>query len=248
MEEMKQNSCMQPPFVSAIIAAAGSSNRMQGIDKQYLEIRGVPVVVRAALAFEMNPLISEIVVVCRQMELPVFTGLFKNFKKVTQIVPGGANRQDSVFAGVAKTNPRAEYYAIHDGARPFVDQQTIARCIENAIQSKATTAAVKVKDTIKVVKENLVVSTPQRDTLYQVQTPQVFAASLYQVAMQQAQQQQRIYTDDCQLIESMHHQVTITQGDYRNIKITTQDDMYIAQYLGAMLDESRKDDENWSWL
>jgi 2-C-methyl-D-erythritol 4-phosphate cytidylyltransferase len=224
------------PAVSAIIAAAGSAARMNGLDKQMLHIEGVPVVVHSILAFSGIARVAEIVVACREEDIPEYYAMVQAFglEKVRQIVAGGVTRQDSVFRAVAACDPEAEYFAVHDGARPLVRAESIEACIDAAILHGAAAAAVPVKDTIKVCdRDGFVVSTPNRDTLFAVQTPQIFAAERYRAAMQQAIGRGASYTDDCQLMERAGHPVFMSQGSYDNIKITTPEDIPHAQAILA---------------
>lgn len=220
--------------VGVVIVSAGNSMRMQGIDKQYLEIDGMAVVVRSVLAFDVCRDVDEIVIVCREDQIPQMMQYVRiyQFEKVTKIVKGAQTRQESVFSGVQCLSPETTMIAIHDGARPFVSQEVIHSCLRAAREFGACTAAVKVKDTIKVAsQEGFIVRTPDRDTLYQVQTPQVFQAQLYRQAMEQAISDEQQYTDDCQLIEKMGHPVFLAEGDYRNIKITTPEDIPLAEAI-----------------
>lgn len=229
------------PAVGVVIVAAGSSRRMQGIDKQDLWLEGMPVVVRSVRCFEELECVREIVVVCREDFLGTMMDYVKEFDllKVKTIVKGGATRQESVRNGVAALSDDLLYYAIHDGARPFASQEVISCCIEAAVQHKAATAAVPAKDTIKVADENgFIRDTPPRETLYLTQTPQVFLSSLYREALRQAQKDGIDCTDDCQLVERMGAKVYLSQGSYFNIKITTPEDLPIAQAIVQTLEEA----------
>ena len=226
------------PRISAVIVAAGSASRMHGIDKQAVLLGEMPVVIRSLVVFEQCELVDELIMVCREEDIANYYTLIQDFglSKVKQIVAGGRERQDSVFRGIAVCSPDAEFFAIHDGARPLVTPEIITECIEAAILHGAAAAGVPVKDTIKQVRgDNSIVSTPNRAGLVAIQTPQIFAAQLYRDAMAPAVRQGKYYTDDCQLIEQSGHHVFVSRGSYSNIKITTPEDLAIAQ---AILDYS----------
>lgn len=225
------------PRVSAIVVAAGTANRMEGADKQLLMLGGVPVVTRSLSALGMCERVFEIVVVCREAQIADYYDLvrFYGFDKVTSVVAGGAVRQDSVFAGIGACSEDTEYFAIHDGARPLVLPEEIDACIDLAIETKAAAVGVKVKDTIKICDGNgVIISTPHRDSLWAIQTPQIFEANLYRRAMAAAIHGKREYTDDCQLIENFGHDVRISQGSHENIKITMPPDIAVAEAIIAM--------------
>ncbi len=145
------------------------------------------------------------------------------------MVPGGATRQQSAAAGFARISSRADYVAVHDGARPLIRPERIEEIVRAAEKTGAA-AAVPVKDTIKAVdEERRVLSTPDRRFLWSVQTPQVFSCVLYRRAMEQAMREGRDYTDDCQLLERTGVPVQLVPGDYDNIKITTPEDLRVAE-------------------
>lgn len=228
-----------PVFVSAVVAAAGTASRMNGEDKQMAELGGIPVVARSIGALCACPRVAEVVVVCREEQIADYYDLVRyyGFGKVASVVSGGEHRQDSVFAGIRACRSEAGYYAVHDGARPLVLPDEIERCIDAAIAAKAAAVGVPVKDTIKVCGENgVIISTPSRDTLWAVQTPQIFEAELYRRAMEAALRGGKRYTDDCQLVEAIGHKVVISPGSYENIKITTQADIAVAGAILAFRD------------
>lgn len=217
-------------MVSAIVVAAGSSSRM-GVDKLLLEFGGVPVVIRSIRALEQVEEIGEVVVVTREERLAQYRQLKETFalKKVTRIVAGGETRQQSVLEGVRAADPSAEYVAIHDGARPFVSPEEITRVLADAARYGAATLGVPVKDTIKVVSpDGMITATPDRSSLYLTQTPQVFRREVYLQGIEAARRSGLDFTDDCQLVEYAGHRVYMTCGSYRNIKLTTEDDLAIA--------------------
>ena len=171
-------------YAGAVIAAGGMAQRMQGIDKQRLCVQGVPVLARSILAMGAVEQICEIVVVAR----PQMFAQIEDWKQRYQLPPfiltaGGATRQQSVLAGVKALSDRVEYVVIHDGARPFADRELIGRCLQAAVEHGAATAAMPVKDTIKVsAQDGSIEATPDRSRLYLTQTPQIFSMQLYRDA------------------------------------------------------------------
>lgn len=221
--------------LGVVIAAAGLSSRMRGVDKQLCELEGVPVVIRSLQAFDRLEQVSEVVLVGREQEIPFLWELLRRFgiRKVSQIAAGGASRQQSVFAGV-RCLGRCEYIAIHDGARAFVSPQVILECLAFAKEHRAALAAVPVKDTIKRAdKEGFAAETPPRESLFIAQTPQIFERALYLAAMERAEQSGREYTDDCQLVEALGERCFLSPGSYLNFKITTPEDLIMAQAIAA---------------
>jgi 2-C-methyl-D-erythritol 4-phosphate cytidylyltransferase len=226
----------KPAFLSAVIVAAGSGSRMEGVDKQRAVIGEIPGVVRSIAMFEACPRVQEIVVVCRPEHIAAYFDLVRDFglAKVVSVVEGGKERQDSVFRGVEACSPDAQYYAIHDGARPLVTEEEILRCIDAAVKHGAATVATTVKDTIKLCGEDgFIRSTLNRAELRSVATPQIFEAQLYREAMKQARESHCLYTDDCQLVERIGRRVFLSPGSYENIKITTPEDLALAEAILA---------------
>lgn len=225
------------PFVSAVVVAAGSASRMQGVDKQQAELGGVPVVVRSIAAISACVRVREVVVVCREEQIAEYYDMVRFFglDKATSVVAGAEHRQGSVFAGIRACGDDADFYAIHDGARPLVLPEEIDACIDLAMKTGAAAVGARVKDTIKICdKYAEIISTPNRETLWAVQTPQIFAAELYRRAMEASKRDNRHYTDDCQLIENFGHKVVISEGSSENIKITTPADIAVASAILEM--------------
>lgn len=226
--------------VSAIIVAAGTSSRMRGIDKQLLEIDGMPVIARAVSAFDKSETISEIVIVTRSDLIADVKALSEkyNFKKVKAVVKGGDTRQKSVFNGISACSDDTEFIAVHDGARPFVTQAVIRNTISAAFLSGAAAAAVTSKDTVKIADENnKIIKTVDRDTVRLMQTPQVFEKNAYINAMKSVPDSEQ-FTDDCMLMEKAGKSVLTVESSALNIKITTREDIVFAE---AVL-RSMKDD------
>lgn len=216
---------------AAILVAAGSSARMKsgGASKTMMEIGGEPVLSRTLRAFEHAACISKIVIVARACDFDAIQKASAFVTKPLTITEGGKERQDSVSNGAALCGD-AEYIAVHDAARPFITPEEIETVCADAEKYGAATLAVPVKDTIKLsTAEGFVGGTPDRAQLRAVQTPQVFSLPLYRHALALAEEADKRYTDDCQLIEAAGGAVYLTMGDYRNIKITTPEDLLVAE-------------------
>lgn len=225
----------------AIIVAAGSSSRMGGGKAKILEhVYGKAVIEWTMRAFDNAESISECILVCREAEMPQLeTLLHGKLKKPFRLVRGGDTRQRSVENGI-RAAQNCMYLAIHDGARPLVTPGLIDRVCLDAWRYGASAAAVPVKDTCKVIDaQGMVRETPSRATLMAVQTPQVFRREMYLSAMETAKKNGHDFTDDCQLFEQAGQAVHLVQGDYRNLKITTAEDLlsanaYLAEGAGKM--------------
>ncbi len=225
--------------IAVIIAAAGSGNRMgSGIPKQYMEIMGKPVLTRAVEAFEENAFTDEIYLVvnrdftdiCRKEYLGGVTGK-RGMNKVKQIVPGGAERQDSVYAALSVIPEDVDFVLVHDGARPFVTGKNIDALIEGAVEHGAAVTAVPVKDTIKSAEGGVFSETLDRSRLYSIQTPQGFDRKLLMKAYEKAYLENFYGTDDAVLVEKMGEKVYLVKGDYHNIKITTKEDITVGEAI-----------------
>jgi 2-C-methyl-D-erythritol 4-phosphate cytidylyltransferase len=235
-KNLYQNKKEEGPFISAVIVAAGSGTRMgEGMNKQFVPLCGIAAVARTISAFESSRLVREIIVVTRKQDLSRMCGVVREFgfSKVTHIVVGGGTRQHSAALGLKVVDVRACFVAVHDGARPLTTAKCIDRVITCALTNGgAASAAVRVKDTVKIADENgMVLSTPDRQRLFAVQTPQVFALPLYRAALDKATQSGADYTDDCQLIEAAGGSVQLVEGEYTNIKITTAEDIPQAEAI-----------------
>lgn len=219
---------------SVIIAAAGKGERMQmNYNKQYILLSGKPIVAHTIEVFENMDLIYEIILVVGKGEInPVKEDIIYkyNFKKVNKIVEGGKERQYSVYNGLKAVSSDCDMVLVHDGARPFITGSIIEKSIETAKDSGACIVAVRVKDTIKAVNENMeVVHTPDRDSLWAVQTPQAFRYRLLLEAYEKLRIDDMKVTDDAMLIEKLGHTVKIIEGSYENIKITTSEDLILSE-------------------
>ena len=214
----------------AVVLAAGNGTRM-GIDKSKLliEIGGKTVIERSVAVFENMAEIDEIIVVCRECDVERFSELLPQ-DNITFVI-GGKTRQESVKNAV-ETIDDCDYIIIHDGARPLVTPETVVKTLDEAQIRKATATGVYVKDTVKVVDENLnIVGTPNRKNLVLIQTPQIFDFATYKQALKKAEEEGRDYTDDCQLVENIGVECGVVIGEYENIKITTKGDVPMAESI-----------------
>ena len=223
----------EPLRCTAVVAAAGSSARMEGQDKLLLILGEQPVLVHTLRALELCPYITEIVIVTREDRIVPVGQLCRDyaFSKVSKVIVGGDTRTASVLAGVREAEEGASLIAVHDGARPLVSQSVLEQVILRARECGAAAPAVPVKDTLKQAKDGVVTATQDRASLYAVQTPQVFEAALIRTALTKALEEGASLTDDCSAVERLGVGVALTRGDYRNIKITTPEDLAIGEAL-----------------
>lgn len=197
--------------------------------KLLLKINGKTVLERSVNAFLNISDVDEVIVVAREKDIPAFSDILTD--ECVSFVVGGDTRQQSVMNAVDVIED-CELIIIHDGARPLIKSEDIENTIRAAKENKAAAVGVFVKDTVKVVDKNgFVVSTPDRSTLFAVQTPQIFDFELYRNAAQNAREKGLDFTDDCQLVESFNQKVKTVVGSYSNIKITTPDDIVLAENL-----------------
>ena len=222
-------------YVSAIIAAAGEGSRMQSsTTKQFLELNGKPLIINTLLAFDRSEYIDEIVIVAKEDEVSMYPHLLKEYglKKVTKVVCGSDTRQKSVLNGLSAISDKADFVAIHDGARPLITGEQIKSVVLHAFEFKAAAAASKSKDTPKIVSSNAFIEKGvDRDTLWLMQTPQVFSANLYRAAAYTAIENGYEATDDCSLAERAGFPVKVVDCGYQNIKITTPEDLKLAEII-----------------
>lgn len=224
----------------AIIPAAGQGVRMgASVSKVFIEVQGRPLLAYTLEKFQSHPMISEIIVLTRENEREYCQKEVVDkygYSKVTKIVAGGAERQDSVRHGLAALEEDVRLVLIHDGARPLISESIISKAIEMALAHGAAVVGVPVKDTIKVVDTNQIVQyTPERHTLWAVQTPQVFRRDILDAAYREATLQGWTGTDDASLVEKGGGQVHMVLGSYENIKITTPEDLlYFRLLIGEL--------------
>lgn len=217
------------PYCGAVIVAAGNASRMGGIDKILAPLGGIPVILRTVQAFQECDAVKEIVVVTRQDLIAPIMDLCKDIPKLTAVVLGGADRQASVMNGLNVLSSKVRLVAIHDGARPLVTWQLIDTTVRAARAYGAAAPAIPVKDTVKVVQGDLVQHTLDRSTLRAVQTPQVFDIDLLRGALEKAEKEELMLTDDCSAVEAIGFSVKLVEGLEQNLKITTPPDLRLAE-------------------
>jgi 2-C-methyl-D-erythritol 4-phosphate cytidylyltransferase len=232
------------PKVSAIIAAAGDSQRMEGVDKLFAPLGGEPVLARVLDAFHKCRSVEQIVLVMSDKNIEEGRRIIAlgHWTKVTDICLGGKRRQDSVAEGLKRLK-ECEWVIIHDGARPFVTIDLIERGLEAARETGAAVAAIPVTDTIKWAgPDGIVRQTVPRQNLRAVQTPQVFRADVIKNTYKFVPGD---VTDDAALVEKAGYKVKLYMGAYDNIKITTPDDLAMA---GALWEKHERQDADRNWL
>lgn len=223
----------------AVIVSAGKGVRfMEGQKKQFYLLGGKPILAHTLDKFETCPLIRSILLVVSQEDMDTclkeVIEKYK-FKKVSQIVPGGKRRQESVKNGIDALPKDADMVVIHDGVRPFVTRAMIEDSIHSAVRYGAVVLAMPVKDTIKMSNpDGTVLKTLDRESLWQIQTPQTFQANVIKEAYHRATEDGLIGTDDASLVERMGGKVHILPGSYTNIKITTPEDLLLANLFLKM--------------
>lgn len=223
-------------YVSVIIAAAGMSNRMGNkINKQFIFIGGKPILAHTIEKFQDSRYIDEIILVSKEEEIEYCRKeIVKRYKftKVTNIIRGGIERQDSVYNGILALNEKTNIVLTHDGARPFVSHENIEQGIKGVIEHGACVIGVPVTDTIKVVSEcHTIESTPARSMLWAAQTPQCFLKSIIVKGYEKAIEEDFHGTDDSSIVERIGQDVKMIMGSYENIKITTPEDLLLAESL-----------------
>ncbi len=215
---------------TAIIVAAGSGKRFGGnIPKQFLEIHGKPVLIHTLERFENCDSVDEIVLVLSFDEIDSFEKKLKtyNIHKLNKIVAGGNTRAESVFNGLNVIN-ETEIIAVHDGARPLVSNEEISKTIEKAKEFGAACLVAKITDTIKEVSNGKIVATIDRNTLRSALTPQCFRYEILKKAFE-VNEIAEIVTDECFLVEKLGYEIAIVEGSSKNIKITHEEDLKIAE-------------------
>ncbi|MCM3620399.1 2-C-methyl-D-erythritol 4-phosphate cytidylyltransferase [Sutcliffiella horikoshii] len=217
-----------------IVLAAGQGKRMKaGKNKQFIELAGKPVIVHTLSVFEKDPSCKEIKLVINEKEKDIFNELLAQYpmKKIKELVKGGEERQDSVYNGL-KSLQDEEIVLVHDGARPFISRNVIHKLVETAATEGAAIVGVPVKDTIKRVnQEGVVEETVERSSLWSIQTPQAFRFPVLMQAHEQAKAEGFLGTDEASLVERIRIPVHIVEGEYENIKLTTPDDLIIANAI-----------------
>ena len=224
-------------MVSVIFPAAGAGRRMKaGKNKVLLPLAGVPILLRSLQKFSAVEKVAQLVVVVAEEEVAFVRQLLGEVQglKPWCVVSGGSERQYSIANSLAHLDAAADIVLVHDAARPLVSQRTIEAVIKAADEKGAAIAAVRAKNTIKVVADDgRVEATPPRERLWEVQTPQGFRRALLLAAYERAAADGFLGTDDASLVERLGEAVCVVESDYRNLKITTPEDLWLAEALLA---------------
>ncbi|MCM3125723.1 MULTISPECIES: 2-C-methyl-D-erythritol 4-phosphate cytidylyltransferase [unclassified Mesobacillus] len=224
-----------------IIPAAGQGKRMgAGKNKLLLTLEATPILIHTLKVFEADPECSGIILAIHPDDEQEFKSLLNEYgiHKVSSLVTGGQERQDSVYNGLMAVSSRDGIVLVHDAARPFIKIETIHKLVDVASKDGGAIVAVPVKDTIKKAANNQVSETVERSSLWSVQTPQAFRVSVLLEAHNKAAREQFIGTDESSLVERIPHPVSIIEGDYDNIKLTTPEDLYFAEAILRKRNES----------
>lgn len=230
------------PRCAALVAAAGSSQRMGGVNKLLQPLEGVPVLARTLAALQVAGSIDEIIVAAREEDILEISQLCRTYglSKCVKVVRGGENRVHSVLLAALEASPEMELLAVQDGARPLVTPELIDRVVNAAARCSAAAPAVAVKDTVKAAAaDGRVEETLDRTRLRAVQTPQVFDASLLKAALQSALEQDAPVTDDASAVERLGKAVYLVEGEEENLKITTPSDLILAEAIIRAREEGR---------
>lgn len=220
-------------MVTAIFPAAGQGKRMEvGINKVFLELLGKPILVHTVMAFSNCAVIDDLIIVVAPEEVAVVTALLKAVPKLKpwQVVAGSTERQYSIANGLAALHKDTEIVLVHDAARPLTSDAVITAVVEESRRSGAAVTGVPAKNTIKIVNEDQVVTaTPERNTLWSVQTPQGFKRDIILHAYKKAAEDHFLGTDDSSLVERLGIKVKVVKGEYSNLKITTPEDFIMVE-------------------
>jgi len=221
----------KPPTCTVVIAAAGLSARCEGEDKLLHEINGKPLIAYTIEAFEKCKPIDEIILVAREGKLETIGEICRKYKlgKVSLILQGGSTRLESVTNGVFAASRKSSLIAIHDGARPCVDNRIIEETIKKAAICNGAAPGIAITSTVKRAVDGVIVETVDREGLYEIQTPQVFKAEIIKAALINARKKSIDITDDCKAAEIIGAQIHIVEGSRRNIKVTEPKDFELAE-------------------
>lgn len=228
-------------MVSVIMACGGNSTRMGGVNKLLMKIDGITVLERAMLAFCQVKAVDEIIICCSESFKDEFQRAMTVEIPITlKFAPNGDTRQKSVSNGFLACDSQCKYVCVHDGARPLITKEIIQTAIEDAVKYESAVVCVPCKDTIKVSDVNgTIVETPPRNRLFMAQTPQIFKYDKYKEAVLFSEKCGFDFTDDSQLFEAMGIMPHITMGDYSNLKITTPEDVSVAQQIIMQKNKSK---------
>ncbi len=221
------------PFITAIIAAAGSSERMGGQNKLLIDTGGVPLIGRTLLAFERCSAIDEVIIAARADMIVEYSNIAVKFgcAKVSAVVAGGQTRLESVYKAALQADARAMFLAVHDGARPFISPSDIEKLCREAQKHNAAIAATVISDTVKRAPGGIVEQTIDRQNLFAVQTPQVADKVLLIAALGKAIEQNLDITDEGMALENIGVKPKLVTCSKRNIKITTAEDLSIMPFM-----------------
>ena len=225
--------------LTAIVPAAGISRRMGlGKNKAFVHIGGLPLIVLCLQMLAETGMISRAIVIVRSGEVAETEEMLQGYQARCfpdlqwQVTAGGKERQDSVANGLALVTEAEGYVAVHDGARPFAGKDIFVRTLARAKECGAAIAAVPLKDTVKIKDAGgFVISTPERDSMCAVQTPQIFEVNLLRKAYGYLKEHPFAVTDDASLVEALGHPVAVAEGSYENIKVTTPEDLLLAEKI-----------------
>ena len=225
-------------LLTVIVPAAGAGKRMGfGKNKAFITIRDIPLLVLCMKMLAETGMVRRVIVVTRAWEITETELMLKEYRDrfpglSWQVTAGGRERQDSVANGLALVTDESGYVAVHDGARPFAGTEVFARTFERAKECGAAIAAVPLKDTVKIVDaRGIVVSTPDRSSLCAVQTPQIFEINVLRKGYDFLKEHPVAVTDDASLVEASGHPVAVAEGSYENIKVTTPEDLLLAEKI-----------------
>ncbi len=223
------------PSASVIIVAAGVGARMNDtIPKQFMQINSKPILSHTINRFNYSKEVVEIILVVAPQYLDstlLKTALPENLSVPLKIIEGGEKRQDSVYNGLLAVDPKSSIVAVHDGVRPFVSQKCIKESILSCNHNPGAVVAIRTTDTLKNVKNEIIINTVDRTNIFQVQTPQTFQKNVLLESFKKAQQDNFTGTDEASLVERLGYRIKIIPGSRNNIKITTKDDLLIAETL-----------------
>ena len=221
------------PTCSAVIAAGGQSLRMNGEDKLFVDICGVPALAHTLAAFQGSKYISEIIIVTREDSILRVIECCELYKidKMQAVIAGGATRLQSTLNGVYAVSDKKTLIAIHDGARPCVTQTIIEKAVLAAAKYHAAAPGIQISSTVKSAKNRFITATVDRDSLYEIQTPQVFRAEIIKAALTNAIKKSIEVTDDCMAVELLGMHVYITEGSAYNIKLTKAEDILLVESI-----------------
>lgn len=220
-------------MISVIIPCGGKSTRMGGVDKLFLKINGLTTIERTILAFSQIEIVKEIIVCCSDtFETKVKDLIKSDINKLLKFAPNGNTRQESVYNGFSIANNSCNFICVHDGARPLISTDTIIKAVSDAKEYGSAVVCVPCKDTVKISDGfGTVRETPSRERLFLTQTPQIFKYEQYEKSITFARKNLLDFTDDSQMFETIGIMPHITIGEYSNIKITTPEDVVIAEQI-----------------